>query len=257
MVTKKSISDWLNFKKENPKSIGFVPTMGALHKGHLSLIEKSLSENDITLLSVFLNPTQFNNSKDLDKYPSNIVKDIELINEKFKDQVFLITPQFKDIYPDNYKYKVTEKEFSKKLCGHSRPGHFDGVLTVVMKLLNISGAKKAYFGEKDYQQLKLIKEMVAAFFIDTKIIEVKTTRDESGLALSSRNQRLSSEAIKIAPNFYKILSSNNQISQVKKELKEQGFELDYIEDFDNRRYGAVFLEDIRLIDNISLSEVDK
>ena len=130
------------------KKIGFVPTMGGLHAGHLSLINRAKNENEITIVSVFLNPTQFNDKKDLETYPANLQDDIALLEKADVD--FLFTPSYAEMYPDNYKYKITENSFSKLLCGASRPGHFDGVLTVVMKLFCLVRPANAYFGEKDF-----------------------------------------------------------------------------------------------------------
>ena len=132
------------------KKIGFVPTMGGLHAGHLSLINRAKNENEITIVSVFLNPTQFNDKKDLETYPANLQDDIALLEKADVD--FLFAPSYAEMYPDNYKYKITENSFSKLLCGASRPGHFDGVLTVVMKLFSLVRPANAYFGEKDFQQ---------------------------------------------------------------------------------------------------------
>lgn len=249
----KTIDEWqnvINDKNFEKKSLGFVPTMGALHDGHISLVKKSISENDLTAVSIFVNPTQFNDKSDLEKYPRNFEKDIELLGENGTDFVF--SPDFETLYPDNYKYKVWENDFSKTLCGASRPGHFDGVLTVVMKLLNIIQAEKAYFGEKDYQQLKLIDGMAKAFFMKTEIIGCPIVREKNGLAMSSRNKRLNEEQLKIAPKFYEILNSRYGNDEIKKQLTNAGFKVDYIETFENRRFGAVYLGEIRLIDNVEI-----
>lgn len=232
------------------KSVGFVPTMGALHDGHIALIKKSLKQNDITIVSIFVNPTQFNNKEDLKKYPNTIKQDLTLLNKLKVD--YLFNPTYKDIYPDNYSYKVTENSFSKILCGKYRPGHFDGVLTVVLKLLNIVKANRAYFGEKDFQQLKLVKGLVEAFFIDTKIIAVPTVRNKEGLALSSRNLRLSEEERLKASFFQKALKSGESIEKMKELLKKNGFKVEYIEKIDNRIFGAVYLGNVRLIDNVKI-----
>ena len=148
--------------KKTIKSIGFVPTMGSLHKGHLSLIKRSLLENAYTLVSIFLNPTQFDSQKDLDTYPQDLVWDIKQLKRINVDAVF--TPCYKDMYPDGYRYKVMEKSLSQILCGKMRKGHFEGVLTIVLKLLCMVQPDKAYFGEKDYQQLELIEGLTKAFF---------------------------------------------------------------------------------------------
>lgn len=232
------------------KSVGLVPTMGALHEAHIALIKKSIQQNDITVVTIFVNPTQFNNQKDFKNYP-NTLKD-DLIKLKKLKVDYLLYPKYEDIYPDNYEYKVIESNFSKILCGKFRPGHFDGVLTVVLKLLNLVKPELAYFGEKDYQQLKLIEGMVKAFFIDTKIVSFPTVRTKEGLALSSRNHRLSEEQKIKAIDFPKSLASSLSNDQIKSILRKKGFKVEYIEKIDNRRFGAVYLGNVRLIDNVKI-----
>jgi pantoate--beta-alanine ligase len=203
----KDLAHWHKLRNEiASKEIGLVPTMGAIHKGHLSLIEKCVSENEIAVVTIFLNPTQFDRKDDLDKYPGSLEQDLNLLADTNVD--YVLAPTFNSLYPDNYNFKVSEHQFSTKLCGASRPGHFDGVLTIVLKLLNIVKPNKAYFGEKDYQQYQLIKEMTSAFFLNTQIIPCKTVREKSGLAFSSRNERLSEKEKRIAPKFAQLLNSN-------------------------------------------------
>lgn len=232
------------------KKIGFVPTMGGLHAGHLSLINRAKNENEITIVSVFLNPTQFNDKKDLETYPANLKDDIALLEKADVD--FLFAPDYTEMYPDDYKYKITENSFSKILCGATRPGHFDGVLTVVMKLFNLVRPTNAYFGEKDFQQYKLLKGMAEAFFLDINIIPCPIVREPNGLALSSRNKKLSPAGLALAPKFHEILASNKTAGQKKSELTQAGFTVDYITELDGHIYGAVFLENVRLIDNLEL-----
>lgn len=232
------------------KSVGLVPTMGALHEGHFALINKSLADNDITVVSIFVNKTQFNNKEDFKKYPNTFKEDFYKLKKLKVDFVF--NPTYEEMYPDNYNYKVVENSFSKILCGKYRPGHFDGVLTVVLKLLNIVKANKAYFGEKDYQQLKLIEGMTKAFFIDTKIIPVPTVRTAEGLALSSRNLRLSDKNKIKAIEFPRILASGLPINKIKLLLKQKGFKVEYVEQIDNRLFAAVYLGNVRLIDNVKI-----
>lgn len=232
------------------RSIGFVPTMGALHEGHLSLVERSKKECDFTVVSIFLNPTQFDNPNDLNKYPSDLTGDLKSLEKAGVDLVW--TPQFEDLYPDKFCYKVTEVENSRDLCGASRPGHFDGVLSVVMKLLNIVGPTKAFFGEKDFQQLELVKGMVNAFFMKVEIVPCPTVREKSGLAMSSRNKRLTSEQLSLAPQFFKILSQSASAETAILDLGKTGFEVDYVKDKNGRRYGAVKLGEVRLIDNVAI-----
>lgn len=230
------------------KSIGFVPTMGALHKGHISLIEKSLSENDISVVSIFVNPTQFDNADDLNKYPSQLNSDIQIMESLKVDYLFL--PDYKELYPDNFKYKIEEEQLSKILCGRYRDVHFTGVLTVVMKLLNIVNPSKAYFGEKDYQQYLLVKGMVEAFFIDVDMIGCPVIREEDGLAMSSRNIRLTKGERQMAKLFPQLLKSDLNNDEIIKKLNNSGFKVDYIETKFGRRFGAVYLGKVRLIDNV-------
>ena len=234
------------------QGVGFVPTMGALHAGHGSLLKKSVNENSITVLSIYVNPTQFNNVEDLKKYPITLTEDLELAKNLDVDAVFV--PTYEEIYPDNYKFKVIENDFSLSLCGANRPGHFNGVLTVVMKLLNIVQPQRAYFGEKDFQQLTLIKKMVQAFFMPIEIVACPTMREKNGLAMSSRNKRLSEVDKEKAAIIYKAISSNKPIAQIRKCIEDEGFPVEYLVDFAGRRYIAADVHGVRLIDNVSIKE---
>lgn len=236
--------------KTSERSIGFVPTMGALHAGHVSLMKKSVQENDFNIVSIFVNPTQFNNAADLEKYPKTFEQDYQAVCENDIDVLFY--PDYREIYPDNYRYKVTENDFSKKLCGAHRPGHFDGVLTVVLRLFQITGAHCSYFGLKDYQQFKLIQDMAENLFLQLQVIGLPTVREHSGLAMSSRNLRLSTAGREKASFIYKTLIGEKNIEQAKNILTANGFEVEYLEDIDSRRYVAAFLEGIRLIDNVEI-----
>jgi len=240
----------LSVERLKRKTIGFVPTMGALHNGHLALVRKCQSENTVTVVSIFVNPTQFNDPEDLKKYPVILWEDTEKLVSAGVDYLFL--PEYETIYPDKFTFYIDETDLSKELCGASRPGHFRGVLTVVMKLLNIVGADRAYFGEKDYQQYRLINGMREAFFIYTDIVPVPTVREANGLALSSRNALLDEESRKRAPLFFGILSSSESCSEARRKLQENGFIVDYVTDKGNRRFGAVILGGIRLIDNVQI-----
>lgn len=249
MQTIESIDEWRTLRKQtNFDHIGFVPTMGNLHAGHQSLLTRSVQENQITVLSIFVNPTQFDNKNDFEKYPKTLSEDLTLAKNCGVDYVLL--PTEKQLYTDAYHYQIQETEFSRELCGQHRPGHFNGVLTIVLKLLNLVKPHKAYFGEKDFQQLQLIKEMINALFLDIEIIACPTIRDEHGLALSSRNSRLTAEQYKLALNFPKLLKSMDSCEQITRSLVALGFVVDYIEDRDGRRFGAVKIGDVRLIDNI-------
>lgn len=230
------------------KKVGFVPTMGGLHNGHLSLVNKAKSENEITVVSVYLNETQFNDKNDLITYPANFDDDCALLEKAGVD--YLFAPKYDVMYPDDYKYMVTEKDFSKLLCGAKRPGHFDGVLTVVMKLLNIVSPTKAYFGEKDFQQFKLLKGMTQAFFMDVELVPCPIVREENGLAISSRNRKLSEQGLAKAPEFHQILAGTGSTEEKAAKLEQAGFKVDYVTELDGRLYAAVFLEGVRLIDNL-------
>lgn len=251
----KSILEWTQFREVelSNTSLGFVPTMGALHAGHQALVEKSVRENARTLVSIFVNPTQFNDPQDFKTYPVTLDADSKLLQKAGSD--YLLFPDYNELYPDHYTYKISEKAFSTELCGAHRLGHFDGVLTVVMKLLQIANAKRAYFGEKDYQQLSLIEEMKKAFFIKTEIVPVPTVRERDGLAMSSRNLRLTAQEREIAPLFYKLLSNFELSStQIKYELTSSGFVVDYVEERVGRRLGAAVLGSVRLIDNVEMKK---
>jgi pantoate--beta-alanine ligase len=224
--------------------------MGALHPGHASLFLRAKKECSVVLASVFVNPTQFDDKWDFDNYPRMLDKDSALMDEAGVDVVF--APSVSEMYPNGTRYAVIEKEFSRELCGAHRQGHFDGVLTVVMKLLRIAEAERAYFGEKDYQQLQLIKGMCTAFFLDTEIVPCPTLREEDGLAMSSRNARLNEEERAIAPMFHSILVEAPTAAAAWDMLGKIGIAVDYVEDRESRRYGAIRLGKTRLIDNVPL-----
>jgi pantoate--beta-alanine ligase len=232
------------------ETVGFVPTMGALHKGHVSLIKRSSQECARSLVSIFVNPTQFNDPKDLERYPQPRAQDLELLEHTGASAVFLPPPR--EIYNDDYRFAVSENEVSGVLCGPTRPGHFAGVLTVVMKLLNIVEPQRAYFGEKDYQQLKLIQDMVRAFFIETEIVPCPTVRENDGLAMSSRNVLLTHDQRKLAPAMYRILKAAPTAEDAIHQLEDVGFVVDYVEEHWGRRFAAAHLGAVRLIDNVEL-----
>ncbi len=224
--------------------------MGALHAGHESLLLRAKADNEVCLLTIFVNPTQFNNPEDLKKYPATWEQDLKMAELNNIDAIFF--PNFSEMYPDNYKFKVIETDFSLKLCGKDRPGHFDGVLTIVTKLLNLVRADRAYFGEKDFQQLSLVKGLTEALFIPTEIVAMPTVREADGLAMSSRNQRLTANEREIAPMIYKIIKSANSADEARKKLETTGFSVDYVVDQESRRFVAVKLGEVRLIDNIQI-----
>ena len=253
MIIAKNIQQWQEFRNTiRPKhQLGLVPTMGALHEGHKSLIQESIRDNNYTVVSIFVNPTQFNNSEDLDNYPSTLEKDLENLKAWGVDGVFLPTP--KEIYPYDFTFFVDENNDSLGLCGQDRPGHFKGVLTVVMKLLNITKAHRAYFGEKDFQQYRLIKNMAEAFFMDVEILGVATKRDHEGLALSSRNLRLNAQELKTAQQVNKVLASPQwSLEERKQKIENLGLKIDYLEEHWGRRFIAAQIGPVRIIDNVSI-----
>jgi len=230
-------SELKKYLKTLKGSIGFVPTMGALHEGHISLIKTAKEQNDFVVVSIFVNPTQFLKGEDLDKYPRKDEADKKICEICGVDVLFF--PHARDIYEDDEVSILAPKVRGYILEGHSRPGHFNGVLSVVMKLLNIVNPTCAYFGKKDAQQLNLITLMVKQFFMDVKIVAVDTLRESDGLAMSSRNVYLDKkeriEALKISSSLQvasvmvgkKIFSSSEIISKMKEVLKP--LEICYVE----------------------------
>ena len=246
-----TVADWRALRADHRRagrSVGFVPTMGALHEGHAALFRAARRDCAIVLASIFINPTQFDDPRDFAKYPHTPDADAALMEAAGVDVVF--APAVAEMYPNGTRYGVQESELSRGLCGAHRPGHFDGVLTVVMKLLQIADAERAYFGEKDYQQLELVRGMATAFFLPTQIVACPTVREPDGLALSSRNRRLSPPERALAPRFHHWLVHAPTAAAAQKALAEEGFGVDYVEDRAGRRLGAVRLGDTRLIDNV-------
>jgi pantoate--beta-alanine ligase len=246
-----TLSEWRELRRNLDHDLGFVPTMGNLHQGHLSLLERAKAETKISVLSIFVNPTQFNNGDDYVHYPRTLEQDFLLAQKAKVDYVFV--PSFQEIYPDGYAYQVNEVEFSETLEGAFRPGHFTGMLTIVLKLLMLAQAKRAYFGEKDYQQVELVRGLTQAFFIETEIVTCPTIRNEFGLPHSSRNKRLTPEQYELARHFPALFHSALSCEEIKRQLEEKGFAVDYVEEYYGRRFAAVKLGDIRLIDNILVS----
>lgn len=247
----RSISEWQAYRSSLQESpLGFVPTMGALHQGHLSLVEASRVQDAKTIVSIFINPKQFDESVDFEAYPADHQQDLEQLEKAGVDAVLL--PNATQIYTDGYRFKVTENDFSRRLCGAHRPGHFDGVLTVVMRLLNLVRPDNAYFGEKDYQQLQLIRDMTTAFFMPVNIVACATVRETDGLAMSSRNQHLDEQQRTKAAALYASLKQGPTVGQARQKLAGLGFEVDYVEDVAGRRLAAVRLGNTRLIDNVDI-----
>ncbi len=250
MRTWVSLQEWRVARGElTGRSVGFVPTMGALHAGHRALLARARAENDVVVLSIFVNPTQFNDPTDLARYPRTLEAD-QALAAGLVDHV--IVPAAEELYPDKYTYRVTEEMLSRRLEGAHRPGHFDGVLTVVLKLFNLVQPTRAYFGEKDWQQLRLVERMARALFLPVEIIACPTERDIDGLALSSRNRRLSPTARTQATQFPRILHSATSPAAAANALVTAGFEVDYVEEQEGVRLGAIRIEGVRLIDNVRL-----
>jgi pantoate--beta-alanine ligase len=231
--------------------IGFVPTMGALHRGHASLVERCRGENEVTVVSIFVNPSQFNDPKDLERYPRTLEPDLELLRKLGVDEV--IVPSASELYPKGYRLRLEPDNSAPLMEQAHRPGFLQGVMTVVLKLLNIVRADHAYFGEKDYQQLKVITEMVEEFFISTRIVPCATVREESGLAESSRNKLLSPEAKRKAASLFQALTTAVSPIEARAILETQGFVVEYVEEHWGRRFAAAFLDGVRLIDNVPVA----
>ena len=261
------------------KSIGVVPTMGSLHKGHLSLIEEANENNDTVWVSIFINPTQFNSPKDFKKYPKNLEKDIDLI-ESISDKINVFIPNEKEMYDGMPKLKIYDfKSLDVELEGKYRKNHFNGVATIVSKLLNLFKPNNVYFGEKDYQQTLIIRELVRIEKINVNIIICPTVREKDGLALSSRNNLLSdserekSSIIFVSLNYLKKNFNSLKLESIKKSIiksiqKNKNFKVEYLEIADSttlqihrkmnpkksyRAFICVNINDVRLIDNLLLN----
>ena len=277
LKNRQELSDYILKIKENGQKIGFAPTMGALHEGHLSLYEKARKENDIVISSIFVNPTQFNNPEDLEKYPRTIEKDIELLQQtQNRDAVYI--PQIEDIYSDGLERKKYDFEgLENEMEGKFRPGHFDGVGTVVEELFRQVQPNNAYFGEKDFQQLMIIKKLVEKLSLPINIIGMPIYREKNGLAMSSRNMRLTTEQRETAKIIFETLvkvkdlfnqQTLDEIHQfVENTFKNSDFELEYfiianektlreISEIKSgetyRAFIVVVIDGVRLIDNIQL-----
>jgi pantoate--beta-alanine ligase len=273
------LKEFLASVKTKNSTIGFVPTMGALHAGHLALMRQSLQENDFTVVSIFVNPTQFNNPEDLAKYPRTLEADVEKM-ATLSDKIIIFAPTVEDIYEGETTAKSFEYDgLEHQMEGKFRPGHFDGVGTIVKRLFEIVAPTRAYFGEKDFQQLQIVKKLVEKYHIPVEIIGCPTYREPNGLAMSSRNERLSSTERKEAALIFTILKEAKEKFQtqdadlvaawVKNQFKNNPlFELEYFIIADEstllpitfkekskkyRAFIAVFVNNIRLIDTITLN----
>ncbi len=252
MKTFSSVTEYRSWRRALPEHarVGFAPTMGALHAGHAELMRRSRATGHETVVSIYVNPTQFNNPEDLKKYPRTLEADLEVCRGEGVAAVVL--PTYEELYADGYTYKVQENKESLILEGAHRPGHFDGVTSVVMKLFNIVQPHTAFFGEKDFQQLRIIQGMVKAFFLDLIIEPVPTLREGDGLAMSSRNVRLTPAEREVAPKIQQILRTASSPASARAELTAAGFKVDYVEEHWGRRLVAAQLGNVRLIDNVEI-----
>ena len=254
MNTWETLADWLDCRRNmGGSSIGFVPTMGALHRGHGALVERCRRENATVVVSLFVNPSQFNDPKDLERYPRTLEQDLILLETLGTDHVIL--PSARELYPKGYRLRIEPDSSVQMLEGAYRPGFLQGVMTVVLKLLNLVHADRAYFGEKDYEQLMAVTEMTEEFFITTRIVPCATVREESGLAMSSRNMLLAPEARQKAAHLYRALTAASDPAEARAILCAQGFRVDYVEERWGRRLAAAFLDGVRLIDNVPITEI--
>ena len=272
-----TLQNHLKNLKNNNKIIGFVPTMGALHKGHLSLVKKSIFQNDLTVVSIFINPTQFNNIDDLKTYPSDIDKDLELLRS-ISDKIIVFNPESDELYAGDIRLdQFNFNGLDKYMEGEFRGNHFAGVATVISKLFSLIKADYAYFGEKDFQQLRIIENLIKEKNFKINLIRCETIRSEDGLALSSRNKKLNFSSKKIATNLFKALNFAKEkfntldIIEIQKKVIEQisahsEIKLDYfiiadeqklepsisIKNQKYRAFIAAYISGVRLIDNIKL-----
>ncbi len=279
-TTKEALKNHLNPSYKKNKSIGFIPTMGALHIGHITLVKKSLSENSVTVVSIFVNPTQFNNSSDLENYPRTLKQDEALLQQTSED-IIIFAPTPKNLYNGTVtSLKFDFGKIESLMEGKFRPGHFDGVGTVLTHLFDAVDPSRAYFGEKDFQQLQIVRKLVALKCIDIEIVGCPIYRENNGLAYSSRNQRLSENVKQQASIIHKTLIKTkemfgiNNAEQIKEFVtsvfeNEIIFDLEYFEIAEvetlesiksiehskkYRAFIAVFAEqNVRLIDNIALN----
>ncbi|NDV94465.1 pantoate--beta-alanine ligase [Dysgonomonas sp. 521] len=274
LKTVKEVQDKVASLRSSGAEIGFVPTMGALHQGHLSLVGQCIADNDICIVSIFVNPTQFNNKEDLIKYPRTLERDSQYLEEAGVD--FIFAPSEEEIYPEPDTRQFDFGQIDKVMEGVHRPGHFNGVAQVVSRLFDIVKPDRAYFGEKDFQQLAIIRAMVKQLALPVQIVPMPIVREASGLALSSRNERLTAKQKDIAVNISETLFESRQwmkslpvqdtIKKVTDRLNSfdelsveyyeivDGYTLQPVKEWDDAAYIvgciAVFCGEVRLIDNI-------
>jgi len=275
---KQPLTEFLEPYIVKKRSVGLVPTMGALHEGHLSLVKRAVKDNDLVVVSIFVNPTQFNNEEDLNKYPRTLQKDVDIL-KSLGEKLIVFSPDVEEMYPENPSSSQFDFEGLEILMeGSFRPGHFNGVGTIVKKLFETVTPHNAYFGEKDYQQLLIVKKLVSKYNIPVTVIGCPILREANGLAMSSRNQRLSDDIRERASLIYRTLLlvkemfTTRKASQIKKQIAasfetQDDFTLEYLEIADvnslksaeekeegkkYRAFIAVYAGDVRLIDNIEL-----
>lgn len=236
--------------RKKGQSVGLVPTMGALHDGHVSLVKRSIAENDVTIVSVFLNPTQFNDKKDLERYPQNLDADCELLEKCGADYVF--APTVKEMYPVPDKRRFDFPPVTSVMEGAHRPGHFNGVCQVVSRLFYITKPDAAYFGEKDWQQIAVIKQLVKSLGLKIKIVECELIREESGLAMSSRNALLTAEERDVASNIYRVLKESVSYATSHSVQETHDFVVNSI-----NTYPGLTVEYFSIVNNDTLEDVAK
>jgi pantoate--beta-alanine ligase len=239
-------------------SVGLVPTMGSLHEGHLALLRAARADNDVVVMSLFVNPAQFGDSSDLARYPRDEKRDLDLARESGVDLVF--APTADEMYPPGFQTWVDVAELGAILEGRFRPGHFRGVATVVLKLLNVVRPTRVYFGQKDAQQVEVVRRLIADLAVDVELRVVPTVRDEDGLALSSRNALLSPAERATALALPRALATRDRAAALAELESSNGLKIDYLEvaDFDPPVLaGAVRVGSTRLIDNVTLEGDDQ
>lgn len=248
VYTIKDLQKAVSISKNEGKAIGFVPTMGALHEGHISLVKKCCEQNDICVVSIFVNPTQFNNQADLEKYPRTIEQDTKILEKAGASIVFV--PSVEEIYPEPDTRQFDFGQLDKVMEGKFRPGHFNGVAQVVSRLFDIVKPDRAYFGEKDFQQLAIIRQMVRQCNIPVEIVPMPIRREESGLAMSSRNQRLNDEEKSEAVNIYRVLSESKKLNMHKavEEIREKVID-------DINKIGSLKVEYFEIVDGNTLQQI--
>jgi pantoate--beta-alanine ligase len=251
IVTK--LEEWHAIRKQCAnQTIGFVHTMGHLHAGHLSLCARAQQENALSVAAIFVNANQFNHVEDFIHYPRSLEEDKRLLEKQKVDYLLLLDAE--TIYPDSYQIQIHETStLSEELEARFRPGHFIGMLTVVLKYLHIVKPTRSYYGEKDYQQLLLIQKMAQALFLEVEIIACSTVRATDGLALSSRNTRLTAQQREKAAYFPAILNQAITSAEAVQQLEDLGFKVDYVVDRWQRRLAAIYVGDVRLIDAILMA----